>query len=382
MSTKTNSPGEFPVIAFYCSSIAWGGLEMNTVRYAQWMKERGWPVLLICVAGSKIDLHARNSDLTILHVKRNRKYFDYANAWYLARVCKAMDIKLCWFRDTRDFALLGWAKRFSGGQFKLLYQQAMQFGVSKRDPAHTWRFKAVDAWVSTLNFLAEQVKKQTRFPHHKIHVVPLGVDVSQLKVQSDTPASARSFYQLPLDAFVLGIIGRLDPLKGQHIAIKALASVHQQGFKAHLLIVGESTLHEGQQYELQLKQLVREQGLEDFVHFAPYTKEVARFYQAIDLFLMCSKGETFGTVTIEAMAMNKPVIGTDSSGTPEILSHGAGWLVPPDDEIALAQQIIALIQEPSKMNEGALRGHQRFEQLYSKEASLLQMESIVLNLLQ
>ncbi len=80
---------------------------------------------------------------------------------------------------------LGWAKRLSSHSFKLLYQQAMQFGVAKRDVFHTLRFRPIDAWVSTLEFLRNQVERATRFPKERIHVVPLGVDPSRLIFWSD-----------------------------------------------------------------------------------------------------------------------------------------------------------------------------------------------------
>ncbi|MFM7727122.1 MAG: glycosyltransferase family 4 protein, partial [Flavobacteriales bacterium] len=201
----------------------------------------------------------------------------------------------------------------------MLYQQAMQFGVAKRDVFHTHRFRPIDAWVSTLDFLRHQVESATRFSSDKIHVVPLGVDVSRLRLGEDLRAEARAHYALASDDFVFGVIGRLDPLKGQHLAIQALYELHLKGKRAHLLLVGEPTLNEGDAYAHQLHQIVSELKLDGHVHFYPYTSEVSYFYHAIDVFMLCSKGETFGTVTIEAMACALPIIGTNSSGTPEIL---------------------------------------------------------------
>lgn len=370
MSTKTK-----PCIAFYCSSVSWGGLEMNTVRYAQWMSEAGFPVILFCVAQSPIHQKASSASLRIITIRRNRKYFDFINAWRVSRLFRLLHIEWVWFRDTRDMSLLALVKRIQPG-LRLLYQQAMQLGVDKKDLFHTLRFKAIDVWVSTLQFLKDQVVMRTHFPAEKIQVVPLGVDASALRHTSWTKASARQHLRLSGEKFIAGIIGRIDPLKGQHTLINALQILNDTDI--HVMIIGESTKNESRQYEKDLKHKVRSLGLESSVSFFPYSDDVSVFYRAMDVFVMASKGETFGTVTIEAMSMGIPVIGTGSSGTPEILENGsAGLLFEPDNAQELAEAIFRLKNSPelcSALREQALR---RFETHYSKTSSVAGMSALI-----
>jgi len=365
-------------IAFYCSSVAYGGLEMNFVRYATWMKEAGWRVLIYCVNDTPIHRDALQSQHEIVIIQRNKKYFDLPNAWRVKNMFASQNIDICWFRDTRDFSILGLVKRLSGKKFKLLYQQAMQFGVSKKDPFHTMRFSPVDAWVSTLDFLAQQVKTMTHFAHDRIHIIPLGVNIENLQVEKNLKVQSREYFNLPQDKKIIGIIGRLDPLKGQDVAIRAIHQLTQTGNDAHLLIVGESTLHEGNSYENKLHQLAEELKVSDRVHFRPYNKEVFRFYHAIDIFALCSKGETFGTVTIEAMACNVPVVGTASSGTPEILQYGkCGLLYEPGDHNMLAEKLRLLIEDPQYANSLANAASERFHSEFSKEISAKRMDILL-----
>lgn len=365
-------------IAFYCSSVSWGGLEMNTLRYAVWMQETGWKVTLFCVADSPLYKKAFSENIVVHAVNRNRKYFDLINAWRIHSLFKKNNVRICWFRDNRDFDLLGLVSLFSGGKIKLLYQQAMQLGVDKKDVIHHLRFGRINAWVSTLGFLAEQVKQRTTVAHDKIYIVPLGVDDKILAQTSSTEQEASDYFKIPSDIFTAGIIGRIDPLKGQHVAIEALKHLHEHGHKIQLLIVGESTLNEGNDYEKSLHELVANSGLEDYVHFRPFTNEVSKFYSAIDVFWLCSKGETFGTVTIEAMSMSKAIIGTDSSGTPEILKGGeAGLLYPPMDASVLSKKTIYLINNPEIKKQLETKARMRFIENYSKEISLRRMEQII-----
>jgi len=368
-------------IAFYCSSTSWGGLEMNMVRYAGWMKEEGFVISLYCVAQTPLHDEAVRSGLEVRIIRRNGKYFDLMNAWRVAKTFRDAHVDVCWFRDTRDMDLLGWAKRFSGSRFRLLYQQAMQFGVSKKDLFHTMRFAPIDAWVSTLDFLKQQVITSTNFSPAKIHVVPLGVDSERLTNAPITKQQAREHYGLPAEAFVYGLMGRVDPLKGQHIAIDAMRLLHEPGQKAHLLLVGESTRNEGNAYAQRIHNQIRDAGLQDVVHMHPYSREVAAFYKSIDVFLLCSKGETFGTVTVEAMACQVPIIGTNSSGTPELLGNGEyGALVAPDDAEELTRAMQHMMVHPSESKAMAQRAELRYQERYSKSASVQAMRKIVLEL--
>ena len=108
------------VLAFYCSSTSWGGLEMNSVRYALWMKEAGYKVLVYAVRDTPLARQAAMQGMEVRNVQRNRKYFDVLSARRLAKQFQADGVALVWFRDTRDMDTLGWAKRFSLNSFKLL----------------------------------------------------------------------------------------------------------------------------------------------------------------------------------------------------------------------------------------------------------------------
>lgn len=355
-------------IAFYCSSISWGGLEMNTVRYAKWMTELNYRTILFCVKDSPIHKEAIALELPIVLVEHNKKYGDFKNVFRVKALFKTNNIDIIWFRDTRDMSLLGWVKRLSSRKYFLIYQQAMQLGVSKKDPIHTLRFRAIDLWISTLDFLKKQVLEKTNVRASQIATIPLGVDTSRFNSPTLSKEQARTQLNIPQDAWVVGILGRIDPLKGQHTLINAL-----QISKDHIsaIVMGESTKNEGNEYEISLKKKVRSLGLEKRVFFKPYSKDVQIFYRAIDAFVLASAGETFGTVTIEAMSFGLPVIGTNSSGTPEILDHGnAGMLFEPDNAIELADALHTLYHDAATAKEIGEKGKARFLKLYSKEASL------------
>ncbi|MCH2197932.1 MAG: glycosyltransferase family 4 protein [Flavobacteriales bacterium] len=345
---------------------------MNVLRFALRMKKAHQTVTLVCVQGSPLDKAAQKEEVSVIHIERNKKYFDFSSARKIGKLFNELNVDVVWIRDTRDIDVCGWAKRFSKRKFKLLYQQAMQFGVSKKDPAHTFRFRQIDIWVAPLPFLADQVKKMTRFPKDRIHTIPLAVSMNRFKHKSDKN-KLRIELGLPTDALLLGNIGRIDPLKGQQFLIESFIILAQERADLHLLIMGDPTKNEGDAFIQKLKAIVANAELDSRVHFLPHRGDVEKAFGALDIFAMTSVGETFGMVTIEAMASGLPIIGTNTSGTPDLLGHGEiGMLYAPGNIDAFNSHIRALFDEELRttLSRKSKEGSRRFEESVVMESLL------------
>lgn len=362
-------------IAFLCSSTSWGGLEMNVVRFANWLGDAGFTTTLWCVLGSPIDQEAAKTSLEVVHIRRHRKYVDVRAAWLLSRMFSRYRVDVVWIRDTRDMSVCGWAKVFSG-RFKLVYQQAMQLGVSKRDVVHTLRFRQIDRWVAPLHYLAKQVITHTRFPEERLCVIPLAVDTERFGRNFDRHAARRTL-QLPENATIIGNVGRLDPLKGQDFLIESLGLLAKKGFTADLLVVGDPTRNEGDRYMIHLHERVIALGLSDRVHFRPHRHDVEVAYAATDLFVMASAGETFGMVTIEAMASGCVVMGTNASGTPELLDDGRGMLFEPGDAEGFVACLIRLLSSPELRRTMSEKSHTYAHSTFSKGAVVAELSRMI-----
>lgn len=117
------------------------------------------------------------------------------------------------------------------------------------------------------------------------------------------------------------------------------------------MLLGAPTHNEGKAYHQAMLDLIREAGLSERVFVRPFRKDMAAFYKAIDVFVMASKAETFGMVTIESMACGTPVIGSNAGGTPELLQHGKlGYLFEPLSADDLANKIADFLAEPNRID--------------------------------
>lgn len=112
-----------------------------------------------------------------------------------------------------------------------------------------------------------------------------------------------------------GVVGILDPGKGQHQAIEYFKDVIKVYPKAKLHIFGDKSGG----YKDFIMKLVKTLALEDNVIFHGFVNNSLEIYSQIDILLMFSKSEGFGLVTVEAMLYGVPVVGFDNAGTAELI---------------------------------------------------------------
>ena len=368
---------EVPV-AIYCSSASWGGLEMNTCRLAAWLMQRGGTVVLFAMPNSPLVKMAGSQRVPVITVNRNKRYFDLLNAWEVSRMLRQRGIRHLVITDNRDLDFGGWVKALFRDRFFLVYQQHMRLGITKKDPLHTLRFRRLDAWITLLPYMEKEIRQKTLFPSTRVHLIPLGLEMESLLARKLPKKEARQHLELPHSGILLGILGRLDPQKGQHLVLEALSQLRDQGTDLSLLIMGESTLNEGIDYRDHLESVVREYNLNDRVYFRGYREDIAQFFSAIDLFVLGSYEESYGMVTIEAMAHGVPVIGSDSGGTPGILGNGSfGWLYIPKDPQDLAKKITEVITNPASAEVKALRAKEYARETFSHLTECRKIELLI-----
>ncbi|ULK95953.1 glycosyltransferase family 4 protein [Bradyrhizobium sp. I71] len=177
----------------------------------------------------------------------------------------------------------------------------------------------------------------------RVRIVYCGFDpAAHPQGDAETGAALRRRFGLK-DGPVVGLFGRLTPWKGQHVLLKALRGVPD----VQALIVG-SAMFGQDAYEVELRQMVRTEGLEGRVCFAGFQKDVAALMAGVDIVVHTSThAEPFGRVVVEGMLAGRPVIATSGGGVNEIVTEGEdGLLVSPDDPAALAAAISRLLADP------------------------------------
>ena len=331
-------------MALVCFSRSLGGLELSTIRIAQAMEKKSVSTVVIVPNSSPLEQRANDANLHVNTITPHLKYGDISTALHLARVLKDQQIELVLLMQSRDIHLAAIASVITP-QVKLVFYQQMNSRYNKRDFIHTWIYSKLSLWISLTQSMKEDVLSYTRMPREKVKVVPLGIDLLQFDPSHYDKNDARTSFGLSTNGYTIGVLGRLDKLKGQHVLLQAVPEVVKQHPNVTFLIAGDETAGE-HGYKEYLMKLGRTLDIERYVKYVPFTEDVPRLMAALDVFVLPSFSETFGLVVVEAMAMERPIIATNAGGLPEIITNGkTGLLIKPRDATAVAWAIHRVLSD-------------------------------------
>jgi len=180
-------------------------------------------------------------------------------------------------------------------------------------------------------------------PEEKFAVIHSGVDLRRFQAASHEPREARTRLGIPPEATVVGTAGRLTPVKGQDVLIRAASECIGRGERILLLLLGEG------ERRRDLEELARGLGIAEHVRFLGWRPDVAGVMAAFDIFCLPSLNEGMGKVLVEAMAMGKPIVASAIGGIPDLVRPGEnGILVPAGDVQALSEAIARLCRDPEE----------------------------------
>lgn len=199
-------------------------------------------------------------------------------------------------------------------------------------------------------------------PPGKVRCVHNGVDLAWFAPRRPPPG-LRAALGIPEGAPVVGSVGRFVPYKGYADLLEAARRVQDALPGVHWILVGDGELRGA------LEAGARDLALAAQTHFVGWREDVPDLLALFDVFVLPSHAEHFGRVLIEAMAMARPVVATDAGGVPEIVASGeTGLLVPPAQPKALAEAILALLENPARAGHFGAAGRRRAEALFGLSA--------------
>jgi glycosyltransferase involved in cell wall biosynthesis len=219
-----------------------------------------------------------------------------------------------------------------------------------------------------IGFSSEAVRRRQEAmrPRRPSFVVHPGIDLGRRKVDG---AGLRQRLGIPADRPVVGIVGRLQPWKGQDRFLEALAELRRRGHDAHGLIVGGTAFDLSPHFAEQLRELVGRLGLEGRVTMTGQVEDAAPHFGLMDVAVNASEGEPFGIVLLEAMAAGVPVVAVATGGPLEIVDPGVTGLLAPDGgPLALADAIGEVLGDPARGRAMGAAGRRRCEERFSAAA--------------
>jgi glycosyltransferase involved in cell wall biosynthesis len=159
----------------------------------------------------------------------------------------------------------------------------------------------------------------------------------------------RASLSLPPGVPVVGLVGRLQPWKGQDRLLRAQALLRERGREIHTMIVGGAVYGFSADYAASLPSLIANLGLEDAVTMTDHVPDAGPYVECMDVLVNASDPEPFGIVLLEGMAREVAVLAVNSGGPAEFVEHGhTGILARSGEPAALAdalEELLALAPE-------------------------------------
>lgn len=193
-----------------------------------------------------------------------------------------------------------------------------------------------------------------RAPIDKVWLVPPGVDTERFTPMRDTVARRRVRRSLGLASShrpVLAMVGRIQPLKGQELAVRALAELRRLHGSAPVLVIAGDPTPGREGYLSHLRRLATDLGVSADVRFlgALDRDTIADLLAVAEVTLVPSRSETFGLVALESAASGTPVVAARTSGLVESVADGrSGVLLESYDPWRWAVAIDGLLEQPDR----------------------------------
>lgn len=177
----------------------------------------------------------------------------------------------------------------------------------------------------------------------RVHLIPNGVDTDRFRPWQAHDALPPGYPFNKQDHWVVGTVGRLEPIKNQPLLARAFVHLVQSqppgAERLRLAIVGAGPL------DGEVRQIVQDAGLLARLWLPGVRADIPEVLRVLDCFVLPSLSEGTSCTLQEAMASGLPLIATAVGGNPQVLAHGQrGLLVPSGDELALSAAIAQVWQ--------------------------------------
>lgn len=352
-----------------CLSPDLGGLELYMMRASRYL---GDTCISVINEKGKLKSYYEESPYRFATLKRRNVLLSWLNARKLARIIDDEEIDVLHLHWTKDLPLSIMAKLLSKRRPKVVQSRHMTMTRFKDDFYHRFLYKNLDMMLAVTQQVKSQIEKFIPSDiRPKTEVLYIGAEQPTV-ISSDERNERRQ--QMGLDkAFTVGIVGRIEEPKGQHIVLEAVKRLHQNGIDAKALIVGHA-MDEGYLQKLQ-------NDYADIALFTGFTREAQVLMQLCDVMVLATENETFGLVLIEAMMCGVCVVASNSGGPLEIIDDGVnGLLFKTFDSGDLAEKLTLLYRDSVFRQAFANAGKVKALNVFESQKQFAELQKVLENL--
>lgn len=192
----------------------------------------------------------------------------------------------------------------------------------------------------------------------KLQVIFNGVDIEAYENGAHGTVKRKDL-NIPEDAFVVGMVGRMSPQKAPDVFIRMAKQVKDKVSNAHFIIVGNGN------QEAEIKEYAEKNGFVDSLHITGWVDNPMSYVELFDVACLLSRWEGFGLAIPEYMMAGKPIVASRVDAIPNIIRNGEnGLLVEVDDSVGASEAVLRIYQEDGLKDRLVAQGledvHSRF----------------------
>jgi sugar transferase (PEP-CTERM/EpsH1 system associated) len=374
-----------PLIAHVIHHLVIGGLENGLVNLINRLPERRYRHAVVCITDySDFRLRIRRSDVPV-YAMHKRSGHDPRTQFELMQLFRQLRPAIMHGRNLSALdallpaALAGVRVRIHG-----------EHGRDERDPdgrSHRliWvrrlHSPLVTQYVALNGDLEAYLTERVGVRAGRVTRIYNGVDLERFKANSGDGRRLLPPHFRDPNLFVVGTVGRIQPVKDQanlaRAFAKAVAADPEAGRRMRLVIAGDGPRRD------EIEQILRESGADSLAWLAGDRDDVAELLTGFDLFVLPSLAEGVSNTVLEAMATGLPVVATRVGGNPELVAEGVtGRLVPPADSAALAAAMLGYLRDRETVCSHGRAGRERAETKFSLERMLADYDHLYMRLLE
>lgn len=193
----------------------------------------------------------------------------------------------------------------------------------------------------------------------KLQVIFNGVDIEAYE-NGVHGAVKRREMNIPEDAFVVGMVGRMSPQKAPDVFIKMAKQVKEKVPNAHFIIVGNGS------QEAEIRKYAEDNGFSDSLYITGWVDNPMSYVELFDVACLLSRWEGFGLVLPEYMMASKPIVASRVDAIPSIIRDGEnGLLVEVDNDIGASEAVLRIYREDGLRDRLAAQGIEDVHKKYN-----------------
>jgi glycosyltransferase involved in cell wall biosynthesis len=356
-----------------CLSPDLGGLELYMMRCAKALAEE-FNVISVISPKGKLEQYFRGTEHAYRTVEKKSNLLMFGAAHRVAKIIDENGIDIVHLHWTKDIPIAVLAKQLSKRKPRLVQTRNMTMTRFKDDFYHRFLYKNIDLMLPVTKQVAAQLERFIpESVRPRIEVLYMGTDEVELL---DVATLSQLRQELGMaESFAVGLVGRIEETKGQHLLIEALALLRQKEIDVQAFFVGHE-MEKG--YIDKLNAKAEALGVASSVHFLGFMKNPSHFMQACDAMVLATPCETFGLVVIEAMAAGTPVIATDRCGPLEIIEDGVnGLLFEKESAASLSRQIETLCRHADQCATLGEAGQKRVREAFANRVQFQKLAKLL-----